>query len=195
MFERLDNQEASRRYVGHVSAKLRAAVEEAQKAQKEGTKAKELVDEQGNVSQKGIDEAQDLLKDIEAGRLSAHQLMVRVQGDPWEHPKPGSHEGGSEPAAHHEPGVTAGSLLARFPDLEIKRVIPFGNLWASCYFAMTGFHALHVFGGLVVFVIILLMALAGRLGRQHESMIELTGLYWHFVDIVWIFLFPLLYLV
>jgi cytochrome c oxidase subunit 3 len=73
--------------------------------------------------------------------------------------------------------------------------IRFGNLWASCYFAMTGFHALHVFGGLVVFSIILLMAVRGRLGPQHETMLELTGLYWHFVDIVWIFLFPLLYLV
>lgn len=80
-------------------------------------------------------------------------------------------------------------------ELHLTRVIPWGNMWASCYFAMTGFHALHVFGGLVVFVIILLMAARGRLGSQHESMIELTGLYWHFVDIVWIFLFPLLYLV
>ena len=44
-------------------------------------------------------------------------------------------------------------------------------------------------------VIMLIMAAMSRLGRQHESMIELTGLYWHFVDIVWIFLFPLLYLV
>jgi cytochrome c oxidase subunit 3 len=79
--------------------------------------------------------------------------------------------------------------------LFLAHVIPFGNLWASCYFAMTGFHALHVLGGLVVFVIILLIAFRGRLGRQHESMLELTGLYWHFVDIVWIFLFPLLYLV
>jgi cytochrome c oxidase subunit 3 len=73
--------------------------------------------------------------------------------------------------------------------------IPFGNLWASCYFAMTGFHALHVFGGIVVFAIILLMAMIGKLGPQHATMLELTGLYWHFVDIVWIFLFPLLYLV
>jgi cytochrome c oxidase subunit 3 len=60
---------------------------------------------------------------------------------------------------------------------------------------MTGFHALHVFGGLVVFAIILTMAALGRFGPQHEGMVELTGLYWHFVDIVWIFLFPLLYLV
>jgi cytochrome c oxidase subunit 3 len=43
--------------------------------------------------------------------------------------------------------------------------------------------------------VILVMAWRGNFGVQHESMIELTGLYWHFVDIVWIFLFPLLYLV
>jgi cytochrome c oxidase subunit 3 len=86
-------------------------------------------------------------------------------------------------------------LLREDPELHLTRVIPNGNLWASCYFAMTGFHAIHVLGGLVVFAIMLLMALRGSLGVRHESMIELTGLYWHFVDIVWIFLFPLLYLV
>jgi cytochrome c oxidase subunit III len=80
-------------------------------------------------------------------------------------------------------------------DPHLSYAIPYGNMWASCYFTMTGFHALHVFGGLVIFVIILLMALRGRLGARHEGMLELTGLYWHFVDIVWIFLFPLLYLV
>jgi cytochrome c oxidase subunit 3 len=80
-------------------------------------------------------------------------------------------------------------------ELHLTPTIPFGNLWASCYFAMTGFHALHVFGGIVVFAIILLMGLIGKLGPQHSTMLELTGLYWHFVDIVWIFLFPLLYLV
>jgi cytochrome c oxidase subunit 3 len=79
--------------------------------------------------------------------------------------------------------------------LHLSPAIPFGNLWASCYFAMTGFHALHVAGGLVVFVIILGKGLFGALGVQHALMLELTGLYWHFVDIVWIFLFPLLYLV
>ena len=79
--------------------------------------------------------------------------------------------------------------------LELPYVKPQGNIWASCYFAMTGFHAIHVLGGLVVFVIILVLGALGRLGVQHESMVELTGLYWHFVDIVWIFLFPLLYLV
>ncbi len=86
-------------------------------------------------------------------------------------------------------------ILEKHGELHLSPIIPFGNMWASCYFVMTGFHALHVFGGLVVFVVILGMAFLGRLGVQHAGMLELVGLYWHFVDIVWIFLFPLLYLV
>ena len=86
-------------------------------------------------------------------------------------------------------------LLELQPNLHLSYSIPFGNMWASCYFAMTGFHALHVLGGLVVFAIMLVMAARGRFGKEHENMVEVTGLYWHFVDIVWIFLFPLLYLV
>jgi cytochrome c oxidase subunit 3 len=80
-------------------------------------------------------------------------------------------------------------------DLHLTPAIPYGNMWASSYFAMTGFHALHVLGGIVAFAIILVMGLMGKMGPQHVPMLEYTGLYWHFVDIVWIFLFPLLYLV
>ncbi len=80
-------------------------------------------------------------------------------------------------------------------DAHVSYSIPYGNLWASSYFAMTGFHALHVFGGLVIFATFLIAYVFGRFGAQSELAIELTGLYWHFVDIVWIFLFPLLYLV
>src|SRR5262249_41740811 len=79
--------------------------------------------------------------------------------------------------------------------LNLTPNIKWGNMWASCYFAMTGFHALHVLGGVVAFGIVLLLALVGRFGVQHALMLENLGLYWHFVDIVWIFLFPLLYLV
>jgi cytochrome c oxidase subunit 3 len=84
------------------------------------------------------------------------------------------------------------------PTHEVRHVSPyinFGNMWASCYFALTGFHALHVLGGLVLFVILLLIAGMGPVGPRYTNMVENAGLYWHFVDIVWIFLFPLLYLV
>jgi cytochrome c oxidase subunit III len=79
--------------------------------------------------------------------------------------------------------------------VHLTPAIPFGNMWASCYFALTGFHAIHVIGGIVIFAIILGIGLIRGLGPQHVAMLEYTGLYWHFVDIVWIFLFPLLYLV
>lgn len=67
-----------------------------------------------------------------------------------------------------------------------------GGFW-SFYYLMTGLHALHVLGGVVVNLVLLIGALMGFLkGREYR--VELAGLYWHFVDIVWIFLFPLLYL-
>jgi cytochrome c oxidase subunit 3 len=69
-------------------------------------------------------------------------------------------------------------------------VIPSGNMWASTYFLLTGFHAIHVLVGLIAFVLVLLY----RLDRTKAHILENTGLYWHFVDLVWIFLFPLLYL-
>ncbi len=94
-----------------------------------------------------------------------------------------------------EVGERVKKLLEKEPELHLTPIIPWGNMWASCYFAMTGFHALHVFGGLVIFTIILIIAARGKLSHHHESLLELTGLYWHFVDIVWIFLFPFLYLV
>ena len=69
-------------------------------------------------------------------------------------------------------------------------MIPSGNMWASTYFLLTGFHALHVLVGLIVFALLMFP----RLDSSRADTIENTGLYWHFVDLVWIFLFPLLYL-
>ena len=62
------------------------------------------------------------------------------------------------------------------------------------YFAMTGIHALHMIIGLGIMTVILTMAKRGRFTPEYHSPVEISGLYWHFVDIVWIFLFPLLYL-
>jgi cytochrome c oxidase subunit 3 len=59
---------------------------------------------------------------------------------------------------------------------------------------LTGLHALHMIIGMGVLAIQLVLARRGWFGPEYPTPIELTGLYWHFVDIVWIFLFPLLYL-
>jgi cytochrome c oxidase subunit 3 len=63
------------------------------------------------------------------------------------------------------------------------------------YFSITGLHALHMIVGLAVLGIQLALTLRGPFGIVDYQPIELSGLYWHFVDIVWIFLFPLLYLI
>lgn len=62
------------------------------------------------------------------------------------------------------------------------------------YFAMTGLHALHMIIGLGIMVWLLYKAWRGTFSAEYYSPVEMVGLYWHFVDIVWIFLFPLLYL-
>jgi cytochrome c oxidase subunit III len=97
------------------------------------------------------------------------------------------HEG--DPAAGREE-VEREGLNDLHSWLRMPFVIPGGNMWASTYFLLTGFHALHVLVGLIVFIILLCLELNAR----RAGFLENTGLYWHFVDLVWIFLFPLLYL-
>jgi cytochrome c oxidase subunit III len=69
------------------------------------------------------------------------------------------------------------------------------QMFFSLYFAMTGFHALHMIIGFGLLAWLLRDARRGRFGPAYYSPVEVVGLYWHFVDIVWIFLFPLLYLI
>ncbi len=69
------------------------------------------------------------------------------------------------------------------------------RIFFSLYFAMTGLHALHMVVGAGLLAWLLKPTLAGRFGPAYHDPVECVGLYWHFVDIVWIFLFPLLYLI
>lgn len=73
-------------------------------------------------------------------------------------------------------------------------IFPSTNVFWSCYFALTGFHALHVLAGIVFNLWILAYTGGDALWASRRHRLELAGLYWHFVDIVWIFLFPMLYL-
>ena len=68
------------------------------------------------------------------------------------------------------------------------------RLFFSLYFGMTGLHALHMVVGIAILLVLLRPAWLGRYTPESHNMIEGFGLYWHFVDIIWIFLFPLLYL-
>ena len=69
------------------------------------------------------------------------------------------------------------------------------SLFFIFYFVMTGMHAVHMIIGLGVMTVMVVLSARGKFNSIYYSPLELGGLYWHFVDIVWVFLFPLLYLV
>jgi len=72
---------------------------------------------------------------------------------------------------------------------------PGSGLFWDCYFTLTGFHGLHVLAGVLANLWIWGLAFKEGFFQRHGHRVEIAGLYWHFVDLVWIFLFPLLYLV
>ena len=91
------------------------------------------------------------------------------------------------------PGISDHGLTV---DHETHQPRPTGfALYFALYFAMTGLHAIHMIIGIPILAIIAINGLRGRYGPEYYTPVEMTGLYWHFVDIVWIFLFPLLYLI
>ena len=69
------------------------------------------------------------------------------------------------------------------------------ELFICFYFGLTGLHALHMIIGIGVLTVMVVLTWRGRFSPAYSTPIEVAGLYWHFVDIVWIFLFPLLYLI
>ena len=89
-------------------------------------------------------------------------------------------------ALQHVPGLNYHAEPNQVPQVAI---------FLSLYFALTGLHALHMVIGFGILGVILWMAKRKRFTPEWYTPVEMAGLYWHFVDIVWIFLFPLLYLV
>jgi len=97
---------------------------------------------------------------------------------------------------HHVPGPSfqfANVPVPGHPDLMAN---PYhAQMYFSLYFVMTGLHALHMIIGIGFFAWLLWAAYKGRFTPEYYTPLEMGGLYWHFVDIVWIYLFPLLYLI
>jgi hypothetical protein len=98
------------------------------------------------------------------------------------------------PLSPPEAAKEANRLLHENPNLPIFPALPNGNLWSSFYFTLTGLHALHLLAGLILIAICLLRALAGGFKPGQLEFAENTTLYWHFVDLVWLILFPVIYL-
>lgn len=83
-----------------------------------------------------------------------------------------------------------------YPGSEHLRLLSAGdNLFFTLYFAMTGLHALHIIAGMVILSVVTVRVITGRIHAEKFVFLENGGLYWHLVDLIWIFLFPLFYLV
>ena len=83
-----------------------------------------------------------------------------------------------------------------FPGLDSFAELPHGEfLFFNLYFLMTGLHGLHVVAGLTALSVMLLLLIKGRVNAERFLLLDNTGLYWHLVDIIWIFLLPLFYVI
>ncbi|HEY6338262.1 MAG TPA: cytochrome c oxidase subunit 3 family protein [Candidatus Sulfotelmatobacter sp.] len=97
---------------------------------------------------------------------------------------------------HHVPGPSFSFENVPIPGHPGEYANPqHAQIFFSLYFIMTGLHALHMIIGIGVFLWLLTMACKGRFTPEYHTPVEIGGLYWHFVDIIWIYLFPLLYLI
>jgi cytochrome c oxidase subunit 3 len=95
------------------------------------------------------------------------------------------------PGAHYSAEVLRGAHGEELPADVARR----SEIFYALYFSLTGLHALHMIIGIPIIAGMAWTAWRGRFGPLYYTPVEITGLYWHFVDIVWIFLFPLLYLI
>lgn len=128
------------------------------------------------------------VKVIEYKQKFDHHLVPGYSFDTtyrMNHPAPGDAPG--DIAAEKEELQKA---FARDPDLNAH-----AQLYFSLYFGMTGLHALHMIVGAGLLIWLIKGSFRGRFNPQYNTPVEIVGLYWHFVDIVWIYLFPLLYLI
>ncbi len=68
------------------------------------------------------------------------------------------------------------------------------NIFSSAFYTLTGFHGIHVSLGIIMLLVLFVLSVSGRLNAQHAESVEIVGLYWHFVDVVWILIFTIVYL-
>jgi cytochrome c oxidase subunit III len=101
---------------------------------------------------------------------------------------------------HHVPGPSF-HFVEENPSPHIQQIARqdrdlerHASIFFSLYFIMTGLHATHMIVGIGILIVLVILSWKGKYDADYYNPLEMTGLYWHFVDIVWIFLFPLLYL-
>jgi cytochrome c oxidase subunit III len=112
-----------------------------------------------------------------------------------------SREKGDEPRKEFRPDEAyvrehlASAGFENLPQAEYQQRVEHLGTFMGIYFSLTALHAVHVMAGLGVIAWIFLGAARGRFGSNYFTPVDLVGLYWHLVDMIWIYLFPLLYLI
>ncbi len=96
--------------------------------------------------------------------------------------------------------VLLGSIFLGIQMHEYQELIHDGftissSIFGSCFFTLTGFHGAHVFAGVIWLIVVWIRSLKGYFTPDEYAGVEIVGLYWHFVDLVWIILFTILYLI
>ena len=69
------------------------------------------------------------------------------------------------------------------------------NIFSSAFYTLTGFHGVHVTVGIVMLLSLFVQSMRGHLTEDHAEKVEIVGLYWHFVDVVWVVIFAVVYLI
>ena len=91
--------------------------------------------------------------------------------------------------------VFLGGQAYEYYELIVNGITFDSNVWSSSFFALTGFHGTHVFVGVIWITMLIIRTLRGGIGEHNHLAVELGGLYWHFVDLVWVVLFTIIYLI
>ncbi len=135
----------------------------------------------------------------------AHASGHDAEGAPavGDHSDEESHEndGDGHDADTSSASVPAGKLVSTkpaTPGAPLERMVDQSGgagLFFSIYYCMTGVHAIHILGGIVVLVWLLVRSVRQDFNRQYFGPVDYVGLYWHLVDLIWIYLFPLMYLI
>jgi hypothetical protein len=196
---------------------LDQAVENARKGHKKATKfelATQLFGER-DLSKAGELEPKKTAEDFKSGNFSeaeylALPLLLSTESDGETRPKHRGvihHPAFGVPTTKNQAGESqdaifkrlevdaeAGERAAIVQEYRAKHAkVP--NLFSSTFFVLTGFHGLHVLIGVLYLGVVLLRSLSGVYTSKNNSAVEIVGLYWHFVDLVWVLLFMLIYLI
>jgi heme/copper-type cytochrome/quinol oxidase subunit 3 len=91
--------------------------------------------------------------------------------------------------------VFVGVQMYEYVELANHGMLPSTDIFGSCFYIMTGFHGLHVAIGVVTLAVLTVMGYMGKFNSSNYAAVENSGLYWHFVDLVWIILFAIVYLI